>query len=57
MRYYLEPVEIYDNLQKDIDFLSVSNRNQNNVDLAGFLRKIVKMKFITVLKTLEEIYI
>ena len=33
----LRQVEIYDNLQSDIDFLSkFSNRNQNNVDLVVF---------------------
>ena len=58
----LRQVEIYDNLQNDIDFLSkFSNRNQNNVDLAGFLRKNSENEVYISFgkyknKTLEEIY-
>ena len=53
---------MYDNLQSDIDFLSkFSNRNQNNVDLAGFLRKNSENEIYISFgkyknKTLEEIY-
>ena len=55
-------VKMYDNLQSDIDFLSkFSNRNQNNVDLAGFIRKNSENEVYISFgkyknKTLEEIY-
>ena len=58
----LRQVEMYDDLKSDIDFLSkFSNRNQNNVDLAGFLRKnSVNEGYYSYgkykNKTLEEIY-